>query len=901
MATPESDGRESEEQAITESKTEVGEQLLLFKEIFNFKKFVRDQLVPSESSDLAETVLSSARLIGQEKDGGFLFAWDTESSSSSETVTHVGYYSQASPAYRTLYKHECQADICAASVNFERTLLAFTTRDFISNEFTYDSYVAEIQPQGRIFTLNISGVEFRKLQFIHPEASSHKTRIGKHHQMSRLLVVIPEVYICMYQFRLQLVRLGAVMTQQPEQEVITDHFSWYQWDPASQWLYYARFETTSSRLQASLSGRNSLLLHCVSFTHSSHQPLLTVSLPLPYNEKLYSHSTTYYRSPLAFTAPIHEMNLQVLHRRDGFWCVCLQHCRGISPSSVDPNFEYEDLDTPQGSKIDYSVYIIHNGYVMYGQMPLPVASNEDMITHFMLIGCFIVAYIPGFMLHILNVGPRTDPCHHLAFSSINTPDFPSSQLEEGERDSSVAYDSPVLSSAVCTTLLGDYSTTVMECSSETVYECSLNVASFFELFKDCQKPQLMEDLMHLMVVGFSHYGTAVSMIEHVCQTPMRLVDHRLFAEFVLAAAFANVHYECKRYIAKQLPLTITPTFRGNVFKNESGTKLALLKLSPMPNFIKQLLVQSDQKLVSASPDDLLHFSPSNDQPFESLCFIAMTSQPEIPRLDIQAILAKAEATAAALSTHSPSPVLPRKSKTGKTKKKVVSVPDSPSSRPSSFIDRISTFTRRRITPSNARGEPQDMLPFLDCDEDIADYLSEETATVRENLVHKISETLHMRSRNLINSAVTLYIGELEKQSSALLLVIWQALGFNMDNHPLHGSLSRNPTAREHVLFELLEAYNLAHVEIGIPPPMGFHTLFICMGFRCLKPVPFLQYLKSGVFVPTKKFVELLLRESDNVHEQEVFHILSNLDCTLAEWAFRQWHNPAIELVLAHKN
>lgn len=104
MATPESDGRESEEQAITESKTEVGEQLLLFKEIFNFKKFVRDQLVPSESSDLAETVLSSARLIGQEKDGGFLFAWDTESSSSSETVTHVGYYSQASPAYRTLYK-----------------------------------------------------------------------------------------------------------------------------------------------------------------------------------------------------------------------------------------------------------------------------------------------------------------------------------------------------------------------------------------------------------------------------------------------------------------------------------------------------------------------------------------------------------------------------------------------------------------------------------------------------------------------------------------------------------------------------------------------------------------------------------------------------------------------------
>ena len=855
----------------------------------------------AESNELTETVLSSARLIGQEKDGGFLFSWDTKIDSC-ETVTHVGYYSQASPAYRTLYKHECQADICAASVNFERTLLAFTTKDRVGNEITYDTYVAEIQPQGRVFTLNISGGEFRKLQFIHPEVSSHKSRIGKHHQMSRLLVVIPEVYVCMYQFRLQLVRLGAVMTQQPEQEVITDHFSWYQWDPTSQWLYYARFETTSSRLQASLSGRNSLVLHCVSFANPSYQPLLTVSLPLPYNEKLYSHSTTYYHSPLAFTAPIHEMNLQVLHRRDGFWCVCLQHCRGISPSSIDPNFEYEDLDTPQGSKIDYSVYIIHNGYVMYGQMPLPVASNEDMIIQFMLIGSFIAAYIPGFMLHVLNVGPRTDPCHHLAFSSNNTPDFPTSYLEAEKRDDSVQFNSPVLSSSVCTALLGDYSTAIMECNSEIVYECSLNVVSFLELFKNCQKPELMEDLMHLMVVGFRHYGMALSMIEHVCQAPMRLADHRVFAEYMVAASFANVHFDCKRYIAKQLPLTMTPTFRGNVFKNESGIKLALLKLSTMQNFIKQLLVQSDQKLVSASPDELLHYNTSNEQPFETLCFIAMTSQPEIPRLDIRSILAKAEADAVTLPNHSPSPVLPRKSKPGKAKKKVVSVPEPVSSRSPSIIDRISTFTRRRIySSSQSRAESQEILLFLECDEDLVDYLSEEMATIRENLVRKISENLHQRSKSLVTNAVVTYISELEKQSSALLLVIWQSLGFSMDNHPLHESLSRTPTAREQIFFELLEAYNLAHMEVGIPPPMGFHTLFICMGYLCLQPVLFLQYLRSGVFIATKKFVELLLQqESDTVNEQEIFHILCNLDCGLAEWAFNQWQNQGIEQLRSRK-
>ena len=123
----------------------------------------------------------------------------------------------------------------------------------------------------------------------------------------------------------------------------------------------------------------------------------------------------------------------------------------------------------------------------------------------------------------------------------------------------------------------------------------------------------------------------------------------------------------------------------------------------------------------------------------------------------------------------------------------------------------------------------------------------------------------------------------------------------MDNHPLHNSLSRTPTAREQIFFELLEAYNLAHMEIGIPPPMGFHTLFISMGYLCLQPVLFLQYLRSGVFIATKKFVQLLLQqESDGVNEQEIFHILCSLDHSLAEWAFKQWNNPAIEQLQSHK-
>ena len=295
---------------VPEEAAEGAESLLKFKETLDFGQFVRSHLISPEHSELAEVVLSSARLIGQEKDGAVLFAWDAPNESG-EVVTQVGCYSQVGTTYqgfyRTLYKHEERVDICAATVNFERTLLAFTLREVVGNTITYDTFVAEIQPQGRVFTLNLGGPLFRKLQFLQPEVSTPKPRIGRHHYVSRLLIVIPEDCICLYQFRMQVVRLGSVLTQQPESEVIAENFTWYQWDPHSQWLYYARFESTTSVLQASVSGKNSLVLHCVSFppaSQASYQLLLTVSLPLPYNESLYSQSSTYYSSPFAFTVPV---------------------------------------------------------------------------------------------------------------------------------------------------------------------------------------------------------------------------------------------------------------------------------------------------------------------------------------------------------------------------------------------------------------------------------------------------------------------------------------------------------------------------------------------------------------------------------------------------------------------
>ena len=874
-------------------ENQAAESLLTFNIAFDFDEFVQQQLIPSEGASIADMIRSTAKMIGQEREGKILFTWDKRNNTG-ETITCVGVYSPSSKSYRTLYQHDSQTSICAATINSELTLLAFTMMMEENGEKCYDCFIAEIRPQERVFTLNLEGPEFRMLQFLHNDSSS-KNRMGRNVPPSRLLLVIPNSIICQYQFKMQQVRQGAIVVSQPEQEIIQRNFMWYQWDPQMQWLYYARFEGNIDR---SVSGRNSLTLHCKSFASSAPQHIFTLSLPLPlpYKESLYTSSMTYYDSPFAFRLPVEEINMQIIYRPDGFWCVCLQHCTGEACDSE--------------SKVDYSVYILHNGYTLYAQVPLPALTSEDLYIHFMLIGCFVAAYIPGVMLHLLNIGPRVDPCHHLMFGSDMAIPLPvgSSEDQSLVKPSASGKMSPHFLAPVVhigTSPASDYSVAFMDCNESVVYECVLNVPGFFHLFKTCDNAELMEDLLHVMIVGFQRHGIALSMIEHMCQTPMQMSDHRLIAEFIVASSFSKIHYECKYYLAKQLPLTTSPAFRGKIVKNSEGGKLALLKLSPVPNFVKQLLVQSDQKLVAATPDDLFHYVPLADQPFEILVFNAVVNQPSIVRVDIRELIITAEAKKSQQAQAS-SPVQSSRGRV-RQKKKVISKSSSGSHQTDyvssgGILGMLSTLGRRGNVSGQIRAtrDPQEMLTFLERDEDLLEEEREQSASIREKLLSAIAKDMHLRLKNIVFNTLQTYYSDIEKQSCTVLRIIWESLGFNESNHPLHFStICRQPTTKEEILFELLEAYHLAHLNLAIPVPNGFHTFFMAMGYLCLETGVFLQYLRNGVFTPTKRFVDLIIEVTSSEDAPIVFQVFSNLDYSLAKYALDRWHNSTIRQLEQH--
>ena len=761
-------------------------------------------------------------------------------------------------------------------------------------ETVYTSLVAEIQPEGRVFDLNLESSEFRRLQFVHMEASHQRPKHGRQQQQlqSCLLVVCPNNFAAIYTFKLQSIRTGYMVLHEPDKEVFCSEFHWYQWDPVQQWLYLAQFESSGTRMQSILSGDNSIVLHCYSFTQHKHDLVLTVALPLPYTVQHYLRGETYYNSPLALVLPVLEINMQVLYLRNGLWCACLQHGNGVAYQKTLANENgAEKPEVPEGGKLDYTVFIFNNGHTLHMQVPLPMPVVDPLNIHFMVLSGFLLAYIPNFLLHVLNVGPGTDPCHHLAFGPHQSPMFPIPEDTAESLGPGEVLVSPAITTAVQTQKMS----TVVENKAGSHFEINLNTAAFLELFKTTESVEMMEDLLHLTIVGLRHHGMALAMVEHICQSPPTLGDHRLFSEFLLSFAFANTIYHARRYVSKQLPLTMSPTFCGKVFKNEERVTFAMLRLNSIRKFTVQLLVQSDQRLVRASAEDLFNHEVG-DNPFEMLCYFAITSQPSRPRINLLQVIESQDKHS--LLTSRPLP--PTTSPAAKPKK--VGRKSETSGDPSrtTLLNRLSQFTRSSLQPRASReqtdGGQQDTLSFLEPDDEQTRLIDEEK-DILEGVVTKFMSTgLHSRSKNTVTANVHFYVSELEKQSQLLLRLIWESLGFNTDSNPHSLSLYRPPTTMEEILFERLEAYHLALQEVCFPTPSGFHTLFGSLGFVCLSDTVFLQYLRNGVFVPTKKFIEQLLQEVDSEREQVVYEVVCHASPQLASWALQTWKHPTIKTI-----
>lgn len=539
------------------------------------------------------------------------------------------------------------------------------------------------------------------------------------------------------------------------------------------------------------------------------------------------------------------------------------------------------------SKLEYSVYILHNGHVIDGEVILtgPTTKTGYHI-QFLLLGNFVVAFVPKVMLHIINVNVHTDPCHHVILKGDHAPSLPGNDMER------------VLTMALTDNRISsDVSSSVFDVDSQIFYSCRLESKGLLRIFKETDDTELKLSILHIVIVNTREYSIAIQMIEHVCQSPFSLDTFRLFQEFIVALSFANILSDSPAFLSRHLPLTTTLTYHGNIYKNRDGSKYVILRCSELPNFVKQLLVQSDQKFVIPSPDQLYDYTHTSTDALGHLCFNAVLSQPHIyKRLSLEELAAQVRLLA--LST--PSPVSKRstmkKEKQSDTNKSTIG-------KSGNFMDKLKVLIQspRLGNSQGSRDQSIPCLPFLLPDEDIESALRLRLYLLRDRLFQVMTCSLSLRSKYSTSSMVSkceIYWKELQSSSRILLHIIWDSLKFSNENHPLQMPIHRQPAIEENILFQLLESFYTAHMELGIPAPLGFATLFICMGYMCLEPSVFIQYLCNDVFLPTKRFLQILFTECEYVDEAFLFEVIANLSYELQEIGLDLWKHPLLQQMMS---
>ena len=241
-------------------------RLLQFTELFSIKGFVRDHIATREQFGEEEVtaIVDSARIVGQERDGSFIFMWTERHVTSADdperslypgsnfsgvsveglpielerahsVTTTLAMYTQPKPTFIPLHTFEEDVDVVDASIDPTHRLLAYTRVDPIEGDLVYQTSIAEVCPSSRTF--NIDGLQedrYRKVQFLYPTDSEI---VYEHAQSpSHLLVMVHGVgVLCIG------VDTSGKQFRQPDYRAIESQTTWYQWDPDHQLLYTAIF------------------------------------------------------------------------------------------------------------------------------------------------------------------------------------------------------------------------------------------------------------------------------------------------------------------------------------------------------------------------------------------------------------------------------------------------------------------------------------------------------------------------------------------------------------------------------------------------------------------------------------------------------------------------------------
>lgn len=538
-----------------------------FVEKFDFLSSVIPHIQQKDSLPIEEM---NPRVVGSERNGILLYTWyRKQAKQPSAWQTLVSEYDTSSNASRVLFCHNDKVEIVNASVNQTFIILAFTIRERQVNQTKngpeetisiFKSYIAEIAPQKRVFSLNIEWHTYQKVQFLYNSNPSTKEihMLFIHHKESIGLYCMPVA---------KLGDDGFVMSSQPKTDQIARHFLWSKFDPTEQRLFFIQLRAQDEEQKEGV-----VIFNAIQFeSKGKYRYILNFQLPCFFRMEMMREKVQYFDRNLGHCVSNMNLNIDVLATNKGTLMVCYQHqlreqAFANEKGSATPTPEDDSLSVCSSlqlsHKVSYTIFCVHAAYSIHCSVSLNAEIAVKSQILFAIFGDYLMVLLPGHFLHLLDCGSEHEPVHHIYMS---------------ERDCAIPSQDTQFSTATWDFVSAvQHSVQIFDNVSQKSYRVSFNFKNLIKIFSTAHHASMRMAILHAAVVHIKDVSFSKKLIECLCQDPANLECSDLVQEYLIATSYAHMKQQLNLARLRPFPFTCLDVFRGQVEKDRENKTLVFL-------------------------------------------------------------------------------------------------------------------------------------------------------------------------------------------------------------------------------------------------------------------------------------------------------------------------------------
>ena len=814
------------------------------------------------------------RIVGKEISGVLLFTWHTPEYHLAKTF--IASYNTGTDISKMIFYEEKIMKIVNASINDTDTLLAFTTLEKSSkldhnsgnDNQTFNSYIAEISPKNRVFSLNIEWSTYQKVQFL----SSHTTRFQS---VFHMVFCNHKNSIQFYELHVKRVADGSViLTQQPSTKQIAGQFLWSMFDASNQRLYYLQLlSQDEDDLEAAA------VLTAIEFNgNGSYQYVINFILPIKFKMEMLKTKSVYNTDQFSDTVSSVSFNMKILTDPRGSFYVCYQQpvtenrytedeSSGDDLSLISEASSSHDsiLQVTESANchVNYTIICVHSAYSAHCSSIIPYNQDKetDYRVHFMFFNDYVLVFLPGYFLHFLDISCEHEPVHSLLIrrkqylpllpTDHQSPCFVAYDRENKTQNTDGKARQQLLSPILFETRTG------------SVYKLELNCVAMYKFFLS-SKPQVRLSALHACLNHFQQYSKLSKKIMiRICQDPANSDSSLMLKELLILFPYVELKQTVTLLDLKIFPFTTQSCYRGQVERNSSGQRDVYLSFK----YFKEDLVLQIQKVLRGSKNTFWK---------QLLKYLSFETDHRNRRVPLNIFYMVGIEAGEAVPTSSSKTLL-----TGRRNTSFVFIPQTALRNASGMDDSALSVDKIK------------KMSIDDSALDETDKVNESLNTIATRcIVNYVARYFGQETKPRVKELCAEYMKYRCDSINQLWKIILKALD-KTDEIVRFCNLSTPSDELEAAMFQLVERVKVICDQLCYPQLFRLDEIMFTLSLRCLDTRRFLAYLDAQVFTIDMFFVRRVICELPDTKETRILieGLLANLTKPEAQRLIAEWNHP----------